>query len=145
MGHAATLSVLGGLALAGAVAGVGLGRSAVADINPLYYGDAEDSFHSDLVANPPLRIGGDTAALRAEPAIVSCIGCRDYPEEYRPGRDAAIVALDTGWPSAKEIAAPALVEETLAAEERADPEREAVVRYASYPVETAVEETLATE
>ncbi|HEX8511624.1 MAG TPA: hypothetical protein VF688_00805, partial [Allosphingosinicella sp.] len=46
-----TLPVLAGLSILGAALGITLGKSAVAEINPAYFNEAEDDFHADLVPN----------------------------------------------------------------------------------------------
>ena len=44
-----TLPIMAGLSILGAALGVTLGHSAIAEINPAYFNEAEDSFHADLV------------------------------------------------------------------------------------------------
>ncbi len=137
MAHSTTLPILAGLTMLGAVAGVQLGRSAVADIDPIHYGEPDTKFHADLV--PYRSAGQDGATLlaaREDVPITSCIGCRAFPEEYRPIHDPAVDGLEDGWSaSAGLAAAPAPVEAEPAAPAAApDPEREAVTRYASYPI-----------
>lgn len=139
MGRAATFSILGGLTLVGAAAGLHLGRSAVSDIDPVYYGDIDDPrFQSELVPNR----SGKSAPPSSSPAeltpvaITSCIGCRAYPEEYRPQRDADIDAQLNDLPASLGYDAVQAAADTVPVAEAPDPEREAVIRYASWPVET---------
>ena len=95
MAFAKELSIIGGLALIGGGAGLHLGWSAIGEINPLYFSTTEtaSSFHSDLVPNrsydpgPQAALGQQTDALALGPG---CIGCRDYPVDYRPIPDPAI-------------------------------------------------------
>jgi hypothetical protein len=134
-----TLPVMAGLAILGAALGVGIGKSAIADINPAYFGEAEDSFHGDLVPNR----GPDWAQVHqadyraAQQPVVfgdlgtGCVGCRDYPVEYVPRHDPAVDRYVEGeTPTAPEPAQAAVAEAAPAL----DPDRERIQRYASFPV-----------
>jgi hypothetical protein len=134
MAHPLTIPMIGGLALMGAGLGLYLGNAAISEINPLYFSERPARFHSDLTPNGGLRLGGP-APLSARADIQdlgsSCIGCRDYPEEYYPIHDASVDGYDSGFAVAEpkvELAAyqPEPVEEVLRL--RADIER--VERYA---------------
>lgn len=141
MANPATLAILGGLSIGGAALGVYLGQSAVGEIDPAYFGTADAStFHADLV---PYRAADASltslAAVQGEVPIRSCRGCRSYPEEYRPVPDPAIEragAASSAPPvdAGTEAALAGQLEEAAP-----DPEREAIVRYATYPVQ-AVEQ-----
>lgn len=89
-----TLPLIGALALAGIGAGVHLGHSALAEINPIYYAPSPTRFHSDLVANPPSfsapALFSDASADTPGALGTGCVGCRTYPEEYRPIHDATV-------------------------------------------------------
>jgi hypothetical protein len=134
-----TLPIMAGLAILGAAAGVNLGRSAVAEINPAYFSDPEDSFHSDLV---PYR-SPDWAQVQAaeyhaaqQPVVVGdlgggCVGCRDYPVEYVPQHDPAVDGYQDGYAASAPQPAQIVIVETPAAP---DPARERIQAYASYPV-----------
>jgi hypothetical protein len=134
-----TLPIIAGLAILGAAVGVNLGRSAVAEINPAYFGDSDDSFHSDLV---PYR-SPDWAQVQAaeyhaaqQPVVVGdlgsgCIGCRDYPVEYVPQHDPAVDGYQDGYAASAPQPAQIVIVETPAAP---DPARERIQAYASYPV-----------
>ena len=134
-----TLPIMAGLAILGAAAGVNLGRSAVAEINPAYFSDPEDSFHADLVPyRSPDWAQVQAAEYRAaqQPVLVGdlgsgCVGCRDYPVEYVPRHDPAVDGYQVGY-AASAPAQPAqiVIVETLAP----DPARERIQAYASYPV-----------
>jgi hypothetical protein len=138
MTHTLTLPVVAGLSILGGTFGLYLGKSAIAEINPIYYSEAHDRFHADLV---PYRGPGWAQVQSAEDPGYSdgpdtaCPGCRDYPEEYRPVADAAAEAYADSWsagpPEAMQAAQP-----TSAI---ADPEREQVERYAAYPVTAEAE------
>ena len=134
-----TLPVMAGLSILGAALGITLGKSAVAEINPAYFNEAEDDFHADLVPNRSSDWGQvHQAEYRAaqQPVIVGelgsgCVGCRTYPVEYIPQHDPAVDRhVEGGLIRAPE---PTYVEgvETAPAP---DPDRERIVRYASYPV-----------
>ncbi|HYD36735.1 MAG TPA: hypothetical protein VEA60_03925 [Allosphingosinicella sp.] len=145
-----TLPIMAGLSILGVALGVNLGRSAISEINPAYFSEAEDSFHSDLV---PYR-SPDWAQVQAseyraaqQPVLVGdlgsgCIGCRDYPVEYVPRHEPAV----DGYPddhSANVPAAPAqiVIVETPAS----DPARERIQLYATYPVTAGEEPAAATD
>jgi hypothetical protein len=100
-----TLPIIAGLSILGASLGVTLGRSAISEINPAYFSDPDDSFHSDLV---PYR-SPDWAQVQAaeyhaaqQPVVVGdlgggCIGCRDYPVEYVPQHEPAVDGYQDGY------------------------------------------------
>ena len=135
-----TLPIMAGLAILGAAAGVNLGRSAVSEINPAYFSDPEDSFHADLVPyRSPDWAQVQAAEYRAaqQPVLVGdlgsgCIGCRDYPVEYVPRHDAAVDGYQDGYSASASAVQPAqiVIVETPAA----DPARERIQLYSSYPV-----------
>lgn len=134
-----TLPVIAGLSILGASLGVTLGRSAISEINPAYFSDPEDSFHSDLV---PYR-SPDWAQVQAseyraaqQPVLVGdlgsgCIGCRDYPVEYVPRHDPAVDGYEDGYAASAPQPAQIVIVETPAAP---DPARERIQLYSSYPV-----------
>lgn len=93
MAQSMTLPLVGALALAGVGAGIQLGHSALAEINPIYYSAPPTRFHSDLVANPPSMAAPQMAVAETEQAAPlgnGCVGCRTYPEEYYPIHDATV-------------------------------------------------------
>ncbi|MGZ8284941.1 MAG: hypothetical protein ACXW27_16795 [Allosphingosinicella sp.] len=134
-----TLPIMAGLSIFGAAIGITLGRSAVAEINPAYFNEAEDDFHADLV---PYRASDWAQVHRAEyraaqqPVLVGelgtgCVGCRDYPVAYAPRHDPAVDRyVEGGLLRAPEPTNAAVVETAPAP----DPARELIQRYASYPV-----------
>jgi len=129
-----TLPLLSGLALAGAVAGVSLGYSAVSEINPLYYTAAADRFHGDLGAQRPNWSPPQQAALTVPTAADGlgngCFGCGGKADYYAAP---AIVTYTDSWAAdAERAAAPA--EDIYVQETAPDPERERVIRYSSYQV-----------
>jgi hypothetical protein len=133
-----TVPIIAGLSILGASLGVTLGRSAISEINPAYFGDPEDSFHSDLV---PFR-SPDWAQVQAaeyhaaqQPVVVGdlgsgCIGCRDYPVEYVPQHEAAV----DGYAQSYEASAPQPAQIVIVETPAADPARERIQAYSSYPV-----------
>lgn len=153
-----TLPVMAGLSILGAALGITLGNSAVADINPAYFNEAEDDFHADLVPyqspnGAQVHQAGYRAAQR--PAIVGelgsgCVGCRTYPVEYVPQHDPAVDRYVEGGLLRAPEPTLVTVAETAPAP---DPDRERIQLYASYPVsseekpvevaETPVEEAAA--
>lgn len=146
MAHATTFSTLAALALVGAGTGVHLGRSAISQINPLYYSPLNTT-KSYAALTPHRSVEGTSSAARLaaiEDAAAlgdGCVGCATYPEEYFPQRD----GLEDGysasaWSSRNEE--PAAVEYAAYQEAPAapDPAREDIERYSSYPVAAEVEE-----
>jgi len=137
MGYPMTLPTMAALSIAGAALGVHLGHSAIAQINPAYFAEPEPRFHADLAPNrspdwAQVQVAEYQDAGLIEGLGTGCVGCRAYPEEYRPVADPAIDGREDGWAASAQYVAAAPVESP--AEPAPDPEREAVMRYASYPV-----------
>jgi hypothetical protein len=145
MAHPLTIPTIGVLALVGSGLGLYLGNAAISEINPLYFTDPPARFHADLAPNrgghpgslAPRMTGADYQGLGE-----SCIGCRDYPEEYFPVHEASVDGYDRGLARSAEPAVQLAAYEPEPAEQvmrrRADIER--VERYARGPVvEEAVE------
>jgi hypothetical protein len=135
-----TLPIMAGLSILGAALGITFGRSAVAEINPAYFNEAEESFHADLVpyrspdwaqvqqveyraAQQPVRVGELGSG---------CIGCRDYPVAYVPSHDPAVDLYADTDPATPQPAQIVIVETPAP-----DPAREQVQLYSSYPVSNA--------
>lgn len=98
MAHPITLPTMGVLALLGAVGGVHLGRSAIAEINPVHFKWKEkgSSFYADLTPNRSFDSQPRTITEEAAPALGSgCVGCTTYPEEYFPIHDPAVDGFET--------------------------------------------------
>lgn len=137
-----TLPIVAGLSIIGGLGGIWLGHSAIDQVNPSFFSQSETRFHADSV---PYR-SPDWAQVRAlEEArnagseIVSCIGCRNWPQEYQPIRDAAFASLDggqQGW-SARPARAEIAVQEpaVAAAAVEPDPDRQRIQAYSSYQVD----------
>jgi len=131
-----TLPIMAGLSILGAALGVTLGKSAIAEINPAYFNEAEDDFHADLV---PYQSPGWAQASQyqgaQQPVVVGelgsgCIGCRTYPVEYVPRHDPAVDYYAEG----ELLRAPEPTVVTVAQAPAPDPARERIQAYASYPV-----------
>jgi hypothetical protein len=139
-----TLPVMAGLSILGAALGVTLGKSAIAEINPAYFNEAEDDFHADLVPNRSADWAQvHQAEYRAaqQPVLVGelgsgCVGCRTYPIDYVPQHDPAVDRyVEGGNVQERLLRAPEpTYVEGVATAAALDPDRERVVRYASYPV-----------
>ena len=140
-----TLPVMAGLSILGAALGITLGKSAIAEINPAYFNEAEDEFHADLV---PYRSADWARVQQAEyrtaqqPVVVGelgtgCVGCADYPVAYVPRYDPAVDLYSDG--ELLRAPEPTIVTVAAAAEAQAapDPDRERLQLYASYPVSSA--------
>lgn len=140
MAHSLTLPTVGLLALAGIGAGIHLGHSAIADINPKYFSQPSTRFHADLSANRSLNSAAPTLLTQAEdPALgTGCIGCRTSPEEYYPIHEASLDRYSSGF------AADAAASQPEPIEEQPDPEAahlrkaiQQVERYSRGPAETS--------
>lgn len=99
-----TLTALSVLALVGSGAGVLLGRSAVAEINPVYFSEAATRFHSDLSATPPsmdappaLTASELSAAELGQALGTGCVRCRTASDLYYPVHDTDEDAYQSGW------------------------------------------------
>jgi hypothetical protein len=93
MAHSMTLPIIGVIALAGVGAGMHLGHSAIAEINPIYFSAPPSRFHGDLVPHRPTGSAPELVLAQADDSNAlgtGCVGCRSYPEEYIPIRDASI-------------------------------------------------------
>lgn len=139
MAQAALLPVMALLSVLGTGTGVYLGKSAVAEIDPIYFSSPiEARFHSDLAANGSPDWSAvhlqETAAMAADTHGLGsgCIKCREYPEEYVPRHDAAVDAFISGDPAP--VARFAALEEGSAQPAAPDPERERIERYSSFVV-----------
>jgi hypothetical protein len=134
-----TLPIMAGLSIVGAALGITLGKSAIAEINPAYFNEAEDDFHSDLV---PYRAPDWAQVHQAEyraaqqPVLVTglgsgCVGCRAYPVEYVPRHDPAV---DSAYSEGELLRAPEPTQVIYAEAPAPDPDRDRIQRYASYTV-----------
>ncbi len=92
MAHPLSLPTAGLLALLGAGAGIHLGRSAIAEINPIDFGrEADSSFYAELTPHHNLDSAPRALSESDDIALGSgCVGCRTYPEEYHPVHDPAV-------------------------------------------------------
>lgn len=140
MGSPVTLSTMTALAIAGAGFGVYLGKSAIAEINPSYFAAPSSAsvFHSDLIADPSDVASAPVVSARADDFSglgTGCGGCRTYPEEYIPVRDAAVDSFDA--PTSYAPGPDRLIEDVDAEIAAAIARREAaasVERYAHSPI-----------
>jgi hypothetical protein len=138
MPAATTLPVIAGLAILGAAAGVNLGRAAIADINPAYFDEPETRFHADLTPyrSPDWAQAQPAGYLAAQqPVLVGnlgsgCVGCADYPVEYVPRHEPAVDGHSALYAESAPQPAQIVIVETPAA----DPGRERIQLYSSYPV-----------
>jgi hypothetical protein len=139
-----SIPILGGLALIGTAAGVSLGHSAVSEINPVYFTSAPDRFHTDRtpqgpdLAPPPAAL----SAVSAEGLGSGCFGCSAARTEFYAAP--AVVNYTDSWRAAAERAS-APIETVIIEEAAPDPERERLVRYASYPITQAEAEPVPAE
>ncbi|MDP8912328.1 MAG: hypothetical protein M3N39_01970 [Pseudomonadota bacterium] len=118
MAHPLTLPTAALLALAGIGAGIYLGHSAIAEINPMYFSQPATRFHADLSANRPFESAPPALLPQArDPALgTGCIGCRTYPEEYYPIHEASLDRYSSGFASNADALQPEM------AGEQPDPE-----------------------
>jgi hypothetical protein len=129
------LPTLAALTIAGAAIGVQVGRSTVDDINPFWFTPHEqDGFFGDLTAVKTSYDAPPPTVSTAEVPITSCVGCLAWSPTDRAQYATAWVEAPPPQPRTRTRAEPDVVYEYVIAEEAPDPDREAVVRYAGYPV-----------
>lgn len=139
MAHAFSLSLAAGITIAGVAAGLQLGHSAIAEINPVHFESRQTStFYSDLVPNRPQ----EPTPQQLADALVNelnisgrpnCIGCSEGMAALNP---AATHAYDSSITDAEPVSDLAYPEQRVS-ESAADREWEGISRYASYPVSQA--------
>lgn len=151
-----TLPIVAGLSLIGGLGGIWLGHSAVDQINPFFFNQPETRFHADSTPyrSPDwARVQALEESRNAGSEIVSCIGCRYWPQEYQPIRDSAFQVVDggqDGWSaSAAAIETPepqrAAAAATATATAEPDPDWQRLQAYSSYPVDARERRTAADE
>ena len=132
-----SLPIVAGLAVLATAAGVSLGRSAIAEINPAYFSDPEPRFHADLA---PQRQDWDQVQMAEyRQAAVSegrgdgCIRCPEFPVEYVPEQHPVYASWDAGAQVAEETADYVVYEPAP----EPDPRMERVRVYSGYAVTEA--------
>lgn len=141
------LAVAGGLSIAGAVVGVGLGKSTVANINPVYLQDKDGSFYSDVV--PGARSRADWAEVQAQeyrardqapPPPPGCAGCT-WPVAPTPREDPVLARYDrVQYAQYEQVAPPERAEapvRIVVVEQPQERDWSRVTRYSSYAVDRA--------
>jgi hypothetical protein len=139
MPHFNTLAVVAGLAVAGSVAGLTLGRATIAEINPVHYQDDGTPFDAELA---PARSTGDWQQVQAQEyqaaaqatSPAGCVGCT-WPVDPMPRQDSAIARYDqprATVPPPERAEAPVRI---VVVESPPEPDWGRVDRYARYPVE----------
>lgn len=133
------------LAIVGTAAGIHLGNGTVDSINPFYYSPVPQQSFARLSPSYRGPAGQPQAGISAEEARYvlgsGCVGCRTYPEEYRPDSSWEQQQMPEGYTAAS-IGAPrgyrAAYEEGFETEAEApDPALAAVQHYARYAVTEA--------
>ncbi|MFN3388353.1 MAG: hypothetical protein ACK40O_05430 [Allosphingosinicella sp.] len=135
MSYKRKVPVMAGLAVLGTAVGVQLGQSAIAEINPAHFSSPEPRFHADLVPNAgrnweQVQLAELRQAAASDGYGDGCIRCPEFPVEYVPEPHPAFDGFEDGWSASAAVAEP--VEAVFV--EAADPERERLERYASFPV-----------
>lgn len=145
MAHWMTLPVAATLAIGGTGLGVFLGQTAVAEIDPVYFSSPSSGsrFHADLSPNPGSRDWSNRPLPEVQQASFhDCVGCRTYPEEYRPTTDPDFEAYVASYAMAEPEMIIDDVDREIAAMTRhaaIDAEFETVARYTDYPVDAEAE------
>ena len=138
MAYPIALPAIAGLSIVGAAFGVWLGKSAVSEINPIYFSEPEARFHADLSPHRSPDWAQVQAAELQQAGMGEdygrfCLGCIDYPEEVHFARVREPDGWDDGWSASASYSEP----EVYAAStgtipvERADPEWQRVQLYAN--------------
>lgn len=133
-----TLIVVTGLSLVGAAIGVGIGRSALDQINPANFKDSDTAFYSDPA--PDTRPSADWAQLQAQeyraasqaPAPQSCVNC-SWPVAPVPPQDPTVAHYDQPRTAAvpRRAEAPTRI---VVVEQSPEPDWGQVERYTQYPI-----------
>jgi hypothetical protein len=148
MAYTTHVPILAGLAILGGVTGVGLGRSTIAQINPVYFQPVSSHFYGDMVPNRstsgPAELGG-TDYLQADyaySAAPACVGCDDYPIDARPRREKLPELYDEAWTESEPAQVVTAVAEAPADEPPAA-NREWITRYTTYTIQEPAVQTVA--
>lgn len=123
------------LAVLGVGTGVHLGRSAIAEINPLYYSEPQagasyaelSGYGRPREASPP---AGEPEYAMAGLGT-GCIGCRTYPEEYYPQTEPQVDGYAASARAPREELVPQYAVYEAGAYAQASDE---VTAYSNYPV-----------
>jgi hypothetical protein len=130
------LPLLGVMAVAATAGGISLGHSAVSEINPLYYDTVQDRFHANLAALRPDWTAPQPAPVTNASTIQGlgsgCLGCSAQPTAEYYVAPAVVTYTDRWRADAEQASTP--VEPAVVDEIAPDPERERIIRYASYPL-----------
>ena len=135
MAHSLTVPTLSVLTLLGAGLGVHLGHSAVAEIDPVYFGDPPARFHSDLVPHRPVAAPHVLAGQEVLQLAPACIGCGSVATEIYPIYEAPAAPDHSDYAADAAVAELVYAAEVPPAEEAERQVRLARVElYSSYPV-----------
>ena len=130
-----TLTMIGGLSILAATAGVSLGREAAGAIDPVFFQPDESRFYTDLAPNRDSGISqpdpGGNDYLQADYSYLAA-ATRDYPIDYHPRHDRSVDGFDDGWSAS----APVVVESEAVVPAHVEPppppNRVWVERYTEY-------------
>ena len=137
MAHPLIYPALAVTAVLGSSLGVYLGRSAIAEINPIYYSERQTRFHADLVPYRSFEAAPQVlTAKETEVALGSgCIGCRADTAAAYPIYEASAGKYQSGYASSSEpVEVAAYDAEPSADLQQRQAELSRIERYASYPV-----------
>lgn len=139
MDRKTTLPVMAGLAILGTAAGVQLGQSAIAEINPAHFSEAEPRFHADLVPHArggwaQVQVTEFHQAAAGDGYGPGCVRCPEFPIEYVPEPHPAFDGFEDDWSASAAVAEPIEAAFVKAPHPDIDPDRERLERYASFPV-----------
>ena len=135
MVNSMTLPIAAALSLVGAALGVHFGRSAIGEINPVFYDQADEYFSfASLSPNRPRATGASHPADFWESELSVS------PEAYCPGcDDDRQIAVDGGyrWPAYSVSAVEVVEPEPVYVAEASNPAHAEVDRYAHFQVAAA--------
>ena len=137
-----TLPLLAGLSALGAATGVWLGGEAIGDIDPFFFTPRQESFVADRIAyRSPDWAQVQIGEYRQDAAFD---GVGQGPMPGAVYASPAVASYGQDWAAQAESAAEPVrtwADAPPSEPERIDPERERIVRYASYPVTSEEAET----
>jgi hypothetical protein len=143
MAYTTRVPVIAGLAILGGLTGVGIGRSTIAQVNPIHYQSASSHFYADLAPNHGSTTQAEPAStdyLQADyaySASTNCPECGQYPVDSKPVHDRSVDAPIASWsasPPPEKVTAMVQPESEDPLAEPPPANRQWIERYTTYSV-----------